>query len=54
MSAWSPTTLKEHSISARGQIQPSVIRRHPGCDFQEFVMLDSWSHRRAAQTALPH
>jgi hypothetical protein len=34
-------TLKGHSISATGHVQPSVICRHPGCDFHEFVMLDN-------------
>ncbi|MDX0985824.1 hypothetical protein GOL22_27390 [Sinorhizobium medicae] len=45
-------TLKGHSISAEGQVQPSVVCRHLGCDFHEFVVLDNWAQRRAAVPAI--
>ncbi|MBB6305593.1 hypothetical protein [Rhizobium leucaenae] len=45
-------TLKGHSISAEGQVQPSVVCRHSGCDFHEFVVLDNWAQRRAAVPAI--
>lgn len=47
-------TLKGHAISAEGQVQPSVVCRHPGCDFHEFVVLDNWAQRRAALPAMRH
>jgi len=47
-------TLKGHSISEAGQVQPSVVCRHPGCDFHEFVVLDNWAQRRAVLPAMPH
>ena len=47
-------TLKGHAISAEGQVQPSVVCRHPDCDFHEFVVLDNWAQRRAALPAMPH
>lgn len=47
-------TLKGHRISEEGQVQPSVVCRHPGCDFHEFVVLDNWAHRRAVLPAMQH
>ena len=45
--------LKRNAISAEGDVQPSVICEYIRCHFHEFVALDNWSCRRAAQTALP-
>ncbi|OWK24733.1 hypothetical protein AJ87_18460 [Rhizobium yanglingense] len=52
VSAGHQLTLKGHSISAEGQVQPSVVCRHLGCDFHEFVVLDNWAQRRAAVPAI--
>lgn len=46
-------TLKGHSISEAGQVHPSVVCRHPGCDFHEFVVLENWAQRRAALPTMP-
>ena len=35
-------TLRAHSITMDGRVQPSVVCRSPGCKFHEFVQLKDW------------
>lgn len=36
-------TLKNHIVIADGLLIPSVVCRHPGCDFHEWVKLRGWT-----------
>ena len=35
--------LRGHSVSADGRVSPSVVCRHPGCRFHDFVRLQDWT-----------
>lgn len=36
-------TLGKHSITATGEVSPSVVCPSPGCAFHEYVRLDRWT-----------
>ena len=36
-------TLGQHSITATGEVSPSVVCLARGCSFHEYVRLDRWS-----------
>ena len=36
-------TLGKHSVSATGEVSPSVVCPSRGCTFHEYVRLDRWS-----------
>jgi hypothetical protein len=36
-------TLGKHSISANGEVSPSVVCPSPHCSFHDHVRLDGWS-----------
>ena len=35
--------LSGHTISAQGEVRPSVVCRTPGCDFHDWVRLKDWT-----------
>jgi len=35
--------LKDHGVSANGNVRPSVVCNTPGCTFHEVVALQGWS-----------
>lgn len=35
-------SLRGHSISSDGTVTPSVVCTTPGCDFHDFIRLNSW------------
>ena len=38
-----PLTLRGHSIASNGDVMPSVVCRHDGCKFHNYVRLVGWS-----------
>lgn len=34
--------LDLHDIAPNGEVRPSVVCPHAGCDFHDFVRLDGW------------
>lgn len=36
-------SLKNHSVAANGEVNPSVVCLSPGCQFHEYVRLEGWS-----------
>lgn len=38
--------LRDHSVEEDGQVIPSIVCKHPGCDFHEIVRLEGWDAGR--------
>jgi hypothetical protein len=36
-------SLKNHTVAANGEVNPSVVCLSPGCQFHEFVKLEGWT-----------
>lgn len=36
-------SLDDHTIAENGEVMPSVVCGHKGCDFHEWITLDGWA-----------